>query len=76
MYTLLWMVIIFSTIGLMILVSLKKRMESKLAFIRAAGETEESARASRSIILWIWSAVAWGIVSMSLISWWFNHYFG
>lgn len=76
MYTLLWMIISFSTIGLMILVSLKKRMESKLAFIKAAGESEESVRASRSIIWWIRSAVAWGIVSMSLISWWFNHYFG
>lgn len=75
MYTLLWIIISFCTIGLIILVSLKKRMENKLAFIKAAGESEESARASRSIIWWIVSSVAWGIVSMSLVSWWFNRYF-
>jgi len=55
---------------------MKKGMESKLAFITANMEDEESSTKARSIIWWIVSATAWGIMSMILIVWWFHNHFG
>ncbi len=76
MDSLLWITIGFIIIGLVVLVSMKKSMETKLAFITANMESEESSRKSKSIVWWIVSAVAWGIVSMILIVWWFHNHFG
>ncbi|MFI8715962.1 hypothetical protein QIH01_14645 [Brevibacillus brevis] len=73
---LLWITIGFMIIGFVVLVSMKKGMESKLAFIKANMESEESSRKTKSIVWWIVSAVAWGIVSMILIVWWFHNHFG
>ncbi|GAE31628.1 hypothetical protein JCM9152_3106 [Halalkalibacter hemicellulosilyticusJCM 9152] len=55
---------------------MKKGMESKLAFIKANTEDEESSTKAKSIIWWIVSVTAWGIVSMILIVWWFHYHFG
>ena len=76
MDSLLWITIGFIIIGFVVLVSMKKGMETKLAFITANMESEESSRKSKSIVWWIVSAVAWGIVSMILIVWWFHNHFG
>ncbi|MGD6873664.1 hypothetical protein ACQCU1_15915 [Sutcliffiella horikoshii] len=73
---LLWITIGFIVIGFVVLVSLKKGMEGKLAFIKANEESEESPTKAKSIIWWIYSATAWGIVSMGLIVWSFHNYFG
>lgn len=73
---LLWITIGFIIIGFVVLVSMKKRMESKLAFIRENVESEESSRKAKSIIWWIVSTTAWGIVSMFLVVWWFHNHFG
>ncbi|TYS58479.1 hypothetical protein FZC74_11765 [Sutcliffiella horikoshii] len=73
---LLWITIGFIVIGFVVLVSLKKEMESKLACIKANEESEESPTKAKSIIWWIYSATAWGIVSMGLIVWSFHNYFG
>ena len=73
---LLWMTIGFIMIGFVILASMKKGMESKLAFITANMEDEESSKKAKSIIWWIVSATAWGIVSIILIVWWFYNHFG
>ncbi|MEH7387939.1 hypothetical protein V7147_21450 [Bacillus sp. JJ1521] len=71
-----WITIGFITIGLVILVSLKKGMESKLAFIKANIESMESSTKTSSIVWWIVSTTVWGIVSMILIVCWFHNYFG
>ncbi|WP_223489252.1 hypothetical protein [Sutcliffiella horikoshii] len=76
MILLLWITIGFIIIGFAVLISMKKGMESKLAFITANTETEESSTKAKSIIRWIYSATAWGIVSMFLVVWCFHHYFG
>ena len=73
---LLWITIGFIMIGFVILASMKKGMESKLAFITANMEDEESSKKAKSIIWWIVSCTAWGIVSMILIVWWFHNHFG
>ncbi|MEK3973860.1 hypothetical protein [Psychrobacillus sp. FSL K6-1267] len=73
---LLWISIGFIIIGFVVLISMKKGMESKLDFITANREEEESLTKSKSIIWWIVSTTAWGIVSMILIVWWFHNHFG
>ncbi|MFF3099765.1 hypothetical protein [Viridibacillus arvi] len=73
---LLWITIGFIIIGFVVLTSMKKGMESKLAFITVNMEDKESAIKAKSIIWWIASTTAWGIVSMILIVWWFNNHFG
>lgn len=73
---LLWMTIGFILIGLVVLTSMKKEMESKLAFIKANSENEESSTEAKSIIWSIVWTTAWGIVSMFLVVWCFQHHFG
>ena len=73
---LLWITIGFIMIGFVILASMRKGMESKLAFITVNMEDEESSKKAKSIIWWIVSATAWGIVSIILIVWWFYNHFG
>ncbi|WP_026673988.1 hypothetical protein [Alkalihalobacterium bogoriense] len=66
----------FIIIGFVVLVSLKKSMESKVAFIKANIANEESSTKAKSVIGWIVSATAWGIVSIILIVWSFHNHFG
>ncbi|KAA0563488.1 hypothetical protein ACQCWA_22640 [Rossellomorea aquimaris] len=73
---LLWITIVFIIIGFAVLTSMKKGMESKLAFITANVEDEESSTKAKSIIWWIVNATAWGIVSLFLIVWCFHNHFG
>lgn len=76
MNLLLWIIIGFILIGFVVLVSMKKNMESKLASIKGNMESGESSRKIKSICWWIISTVAWGVVSMILIVWWFQNNFG
>ncbi|TGN30527.1 hypothetical protein [Lysinibacillus sp. S2017] len=64
---LLWITIGFIIIGLVVLTSMKKGMESKVAFIKENMEDEGNSSKAKSVIWWIWSTVAWGIVSMFLV---------
>ena len=76
MNLLLWITIAFIIIGFVVLASMKKGMESKVAFIKANTEDEENSLKAKSVIWWIWSTVAWGIVSILLVVWCFDNYFG
>lgn len=73
---LLWITIGFILIGFFVLISMKKDMESKVAFIKANMEDEGNPSKAQSVILWIWGTIAWGIVSIFLVVWCFHHYFG
>jgi Na+/proline symporter len=73
---LLWITIGFIIIGFIVLLSMKTSMENKLASISANSEDEESPRKAKSIIWWIASTTAWGIVCMILIVWYFHNHFG
>ncbi|RLL48462.1 hypothetical protein D8M04_04155 [Oceanobacillus piezotolerans] len=73
---LLWITIGFIIIGFVVLTSLKKGMESKLAFITENMEGKESSAKAKSIIWWIVSTTAWGIVSMILIFWCIHNHIG
>ncbi|MET4563579.1 Na+/proline symporter [Lysinibacillus parviboronicapiens] len=73
---LLWITIGFIIIGFVVLTSMKKGMESKVAFIKANMEEEENSSKAKSVIWWIWSTTAWGIVSIFLVVWCFHNHFG
>nr|WP_211184375.1 hypothetical protein [Paenibacillus lemnae] len=66
----------FILLGFIVLISMKKGMERKLAFITASTEGEESSTRAKSIIRWIAGATAWGVASMFLVVWCFHHYLG
>ena len=72
----LWITVGFIITGFVVLVSMKKRMESNVAYIKANIEDEGNSSKAKSVIWWIWSTVAWGIVSIFLVAWCFRNYFG
>ncbi len=55
---------------------MKKEMESKVEYIKANMDDEENSSKAKSVIWWIWSTAAWGIVSIFLIVWCFHNRFG
>ena len=73
---LLWITIGFVMIGFVVVFSMKKGMESKVAYIKANVEDEGNPSKAKSVIWWIWGTVAWGLVSMFLVGWCFKNYFG
>lgn len=73
---LLWVTIGFIIIGFVVLASMKKDMESKVAFIKLNVEEEGNSSKARSVVWWIWSTTTWGIVSLFLVVWCVHHYFG
>ncbi|GLY11952.1 hypothetical protein [Pseudobacillus badius] len=75
MDSLLWIPVALIIIGFIILVSMKKSMESKLAFIKANMDSNKSSIKAKSIIWYIVSTTTWGIVSIILIVWSFHNHF-
>ncbi len=73
---LLWITIGFIIIGFVVLTSMKKRMESKVAFIKVNTEDEGNISKANNVIWWIWGTTAWGIVSIFLVVWCFHDHFG
>ena len=73
---LLWITIGFIIIGFVVLISMKKGMENKVAFIKANPEDEGNSSKAKAVIWWICGATAWGIVSMYLVGRCFDNYFG
>ncbi|ARK32563.1 hypothetical protein [Halalkalibacter krulwichiae] len=66
----------FILIGFVVLISLKKNMERKLAFIKANPQSGERTSKTKAVVWWIVSTVAWGMVSIGLIILSFHNYFG
>jgi RsiW-degrading membrane proteinase PrsW (M82 family) len=65
---LLWITVGFVVIGFVVLVSMKKSMERKVALIKENEESMESKQISnKPVIWWIVGATVWGLVSMFLI---------
>ena len=73
---LLWITIGFIIIGFVVIISMKKSMESKVVFIKANTEDEGNSSKAKAVIWWICGATAWGIVSMYLVGRCFDKYFG
>ena len=73
---LLWITIGFVIIGFVVVFSMKKGMESKVAYIKANVEDEGNPSKAKSVIWWIWGTVAWGLVSMFLVVLCFKNYVG
>ena len=71
-----WIAIGFIIIGFVVLASMKKSMESKVAFIKSNPEDEGNSSKAKAVIWWICGATAWGIVSMDLVVRCFDKYFG
>ena len=66
----------FIAIGFVLITTMKKGMESKVTSIKGNSEDEENSSKAKSVIWWIWSTVAWGIVSIFLVGWCFRNYVG
>ncbi|WP_062104281.1 hypothetical protein [Bacillus niameyensis] len=65
---LLWITVGFIVTGFIVLVSMKKSMEMKVALIIENEESMESKQISyKPVIWWIVGATVWGIASMFLI---------
>jgi RsiW-degrading membrane proteinase PrsW (M82 family) len=65
---LLWITVGFVVIGFVVLVSMKKSMEKKVALIIENEESMESKQISnKPVIWWIVGATVWGLVSMFLV---------
>ena len=65
---LLWITVGFIVIGFVVLASMKKSMERKVALIIENEESMASKQISnKPIIWWIVGATVWGLVSMFLI---------
>lgn len=64
----LWVTVGFIVIGIVVLVSLKKSMERKIALIIGNKESMESKQIlTKPVVWWIVGATVWGIVSIFLI---------
>ncbi|RST77165.1 hypothetical protein D4T97_001315 [Siminovitchia acidinfaciens] len=65
---LLWITVGFIVFGFVVLVSMKKSMERKVALIIENKESMESKQISpKPVVWWIVGATVWGLVSMFLI---------
>lgn len=73
---LLWTAIGFIIIGFAVLFSMKKDMDSKIAFIKANPEDEGNSSKAKSVICWVWGTTGLGMVSIYLVVWCFDRYFG
>ncbi|MFZ0445881.1 MAG: hypothetical protein WAM95_14875 [Bacillus sp. (in: firmicutes)] len=75
---LLWLIVGFFIIGFVVLISMKKNMENKLAFIKTNMENniEITKSPTKSIFWWIVGTTVWGIMSIILFVWWFHEHFG
>lgn len=69
---LLWFMIGFILIGLLVFLSMKKRMETKLARVKANPDSGETSKDTKHLIWWVWGITAWGVASLALVVWWFN----
>ncbi|SNT54606.1 hypothetical protein SAMN05444672_14617 [Bacillus sp. OK838] len=67
---LLWITVGFIIIGFAVIASMKKNMESKLAFIKGNMESKEFS--TKPIVWWILGTAVWGTVSIILIVWWIS----
>ena len=65
---LLWITVGFIVIGFVVLASMKKGMERKVALLIENKESMESKQIStKPVVWWIVGATVWGLVSMFLI---------
>ena len=65
---LLWITVGFIVIGIVVLASMKKGMERKVALLIENKESMEGKQIStKPVVWWIVGATVWGLVSMFLI---------
>ncbi|WP_042150170.1 hypothetical protein [Paucisalibacillus sp. EB02] len=65
-----WITLSFVVIGFVVLVSMKKGMERKVALLKSNKESEKDL--TTPVVWWIMGTTIWGIVSIFLVVWWFN----
>jgi hypothetical protein len=62
-----WVLSGFFIGGFAVLVSMKKKMERRVAALKRDGESSEIS--PQPVVWWIISTTVWGIVSMGLVVW-------
>lgn len=71
----LWLTVSFIVIGFVVIASMKKSMERKVALIIENEESMESKQISnKPVFWWIVGAVVWGLVSIFLVALYFSIY--
>lgn len=65
-----WMAVGFIVIGFIVIVSMKKNMENRVALIK--GNMEAKVSSAKPVIWWITGTTIWGIVTMNLVVWLFS----
>jgi len=75
MNLLLWITVGFIVAGFVVLTSMKKNMEERVALAIENGDSMESKQIStKPVVWWIVGVTVWGLVSMLLIVWSFSIY--
>ncbi|TFE01512.1 hypothetical protein [Jeotgalibacillus salarius] len=69
---LLWFTIVFVVIGFIVLIVLSKSMKDRVKFLKSNPDGEGSEKEAKTVIRFIWTAVAFGVVSMALVVTWFS----
>ncbi|HEY4599803.1 MAG TPA: hypothetical protein VIG73_00700 [Cerasibacillus sp.] len=70
-----WVTVGFIIIGIVVLASMKKSMERKVALIIENKDSKDSKQIStKPVVWWIVGATVWGVVSIFLIVWSFSIY--
>ena len=73
MNLLLWITVGFIVVGLLVLVSMKKGMEERVALaIENKDGMEGKQTLTKPVVWWIAGATVWGLASMLLILWSFS----
>ncbi|GLO67041.1 MULTISPECIES: hypothetical protein [Oceanobacillus] len=73
---LIWLSIGFILIGFCVLISTKKSMENKIAFIKSNVVDQNVTKVTNSVIWWIVGVFGWGLISIILITLTFQDLFG
>lgn len=68
-----WVMTSFTVVGFIVLMSMKKSMEKRIALaIEHEQNLELKRRVTKPVIWWIVGATMWGIISMMFVVWTFT----
>ena len=73
---LMWTAIGFVVVGFILLLITSRMMDIKILFLDKRLQRKRNAVQARRAMWWMWFAVAWLVISMTLVVWWFVTYLG
>ena len=73
---LIWTTIVFVVVGFILLLITSKMMDVKILFLDKRLQRKRDTAQARRAMWWMWGAIAWLVISMTLVVWWFVTYLG